>query len=928
MASNREKLLDSAQKNIRKGAWDKALQDYQQIVAEDPTDLRNQLKLAELYEKCNRMKEALDAYRAVAYRYSKDEFYERAIGVFKLAMRLDPESAELHRDIGDAYHRLGRLKDAVRSFHYAQKLFKDRGDEPAQRQVLERMVQLDPEDVGLRIQLAERYAKDGLTPAAVDLLTQAAARLDEEGRVEEYIQVAERALFLDSDMPELRSKLARLHSERQDYKRALKHLQQNFKEDPRDIETLRLLSFAFERIDKPDKATLVYRELARVYQEEGQQAQARMAWQQVLRLVPGDAEAMESMGQGPKPAPARHSLEDSGSLPGMSDTGSLRGASHQSARHEPATAEVEFLDDDLGDVLQPVRPQPAAQPQFTQPATRPAIPQPTPQPVYQQPTPARPSLPQPAQPQVVTPQVVAPQVIAPQVKAPVKAPVAAGGFNDLQDFAADAFDALGDISFESLDQYPSQPAPQGRQGVQTSPQPAAYAPAAYAPGAQVQPFVAQRGAVATPGGGIPAAQPAKPAISESAQLLVETKVFIRYGLYDKAFNALQGIVSREPDNASAWEMLRDLYVSRRMTEPAIDATLQLARIYRGTQRSLEQLDRARQLGATGAQVDAFAREHQIGAVADLPLVELDVMAELSEAEPVSEDAIEISEIEEELPTGGLQSRPMSVSSAAFDELEELSESDLALDTDAVDQLESMDDLPSGGMHMLPDATDASRPSLGALIGQGLTEREADQMFDDLFSEPSLSGLSFGSIAGNKSLGSSGGSSAELAEVDLLIQQGLTREAEDSLRQLARQRPSDSAVQFRLQQLALSRPNPFGGERSLSQRFQHASIDEMMQASLQGVSASSLPSPPDVVNTNYELATAYLDMGLLSEAQDEFTQALDAPEVAAYATLGLAMCEHRLNYRDASRERLRGLLSRQDLPPELRKTAYDLLQRVG
>lgn len=903
MASNREKLLDSAQKNIRKGAWDKALQDYQQLVAEDPSDLRNQLKLAELYEKCNRSKEALEAYHAVAYRYLKDEFYERAIGVFKLAMRLDSESAELHRDIGDAYHRLGRLKDAVRSFHYAQKLFKDRGDEPAQRQILERMVQLDPEDVGLRIQLAERYAKDGLTPAAVDLLLQASERLEEEGRVEEYIQVAERALFLDAQLSELRQKLARLHSERQDYKRALKHLQHNFKEDPKDIDTLRLLSFAFERIDKPDKATLVYRELARVYQEEGQQAQARMAWQQVLRLVPGDIEAMEGLGQRSVPAaPQRPSLEDSGSMPGLRDTGSIQGgALHQStqpARPDPM-ADVEFLDDDLGDVLQAARPaQPAApaRAQFEAPATRPAVQQPAQQPVQ-----------------------------PPAARQPV--PVSAGGFMDLQDFAEDALEELGDISFESFDQYPDQvrvapqAVPQARQQQHHAAQQAQ-------PVIHAQPLVAPRGSVPTPGGGIPAASQGRGPVDTSQQL-VETKVFIRYGLYDKAFASLQGIVAANSENAQAWEMLRDLYVSRGMMPQAIEATLQLARVYRGTHRSLDQLDRARKLGATGEQVDAYARQHGIGAVTELPLMEIDVFTALEdEVVPLSSEAIDISEIDEELPTGGLNARSIAVDSAAFDELEELSESELVLDTDAVDELESLDDMPSGGMAMLNDATDASRPSLGALIGQGLTEREADLMFDELFSEPSMGGLSFGSVEGHRSLGSSAGSSAELAEVDYLIERGMVSEAEDSLRSLARQRPADSAIQFRLQQLALSKSNPFGGERSLSQRFQHASIDEMMQASLQGISASSLPTPPDVTNTNYELATAYLDMGLLSEAQDEFQQALDAPEVEAYAVLGLAMCEFRLNHHDASRERLRGLLGRHDLAPELRKAAYELFQRVG
>ena len=48
MSTKKEKLLESAQKFIQKGQIDRAIKDYEQIVALDPSDQRYRQRLAEL----------------------------------------------------------------------------------------------------------------------------------------------------------------------------------------------------------------------------------------------------------------------------------------------------------------------------------------------------------------------------------------------------------------------------------------------------------------------------------------------------------------------------------------------------------------------------------------------------------------------------------------------------------------------------------------------------------------------------------------------------------------------------------------------------------------------------------------------------------------------------------------------------------------
>ncbi len=372
MGINRNKVLAAARKQVRKGNWEKAISQYERLVDDDPSDARSMLKIADLYSKLDRNDEALDAYGAVATHYAQDGIYEKAVAVYKQALRLAPDNPGLHRDLGDAYHRLGRLKDAVRSYHHAQKLFKSVGDAASQRELLERMIALDPEDVGMRIQLAERYAKDDLQEQALELFEFAANKLDDEGRLDEYVQVAERIIFLRDEAIALRRRVIDIYLGRGDNKHALKHLQVCFKKRPQDIDILERLVEAFERLERNDKAVLVMHELAQLYRQQQREDAAVRIYERILQLAPGDSRATGHMA-------ALRRLDDSGAMTASSsNTGPIKQRNHTPA--EPQTIEtgdldeldgIEFLDDDEDEELEVVEVhEPAAVQQAPTPESR------------------------------------------------------------------------------------------------------------------------------------------------------------------------------------------------------------------------------------------------------------------------------------------------------------------------------------------------------------------------------------------------------------------------------------------------------------------------------------------------------------------------------------------------------------------------------
>ena len=339
MAVNRDKLNASASKHVRKGNWDKAIRDYQKIVDDDASDVRTMLKIADLRVKLGEFDEALNGYQQVAYIYAQDDIYDKAVAVYKQALRIAPENPRLHRDLGEAYYRHGRLKDAIRAFHQAQKHFRAENDGISQRDVLERMVAIDPDDVGLHVQLAERYEKDGMRAEALTLFQDSSEKLFDEGRLAEFVQVAERIVFLVPTEYKMRKRIVRIYCDRQDSKHALKHLQLLFKERPDDVETLQLLGQTFAKLGTTDKAILVYGELAKAFRKTGEEERALDTFRKILKLDPNHKDARAAIGvsekhNAPKPAPKPEPKTDA--LDGVEFLDDDDG--------------IEFLDDDDDDI--------------------------------------------------------------------------------------------------------------------------------------------------------------------------------------------------------------------------------------------------------------------------------------------------------------------------------------------------------------------------------------------------------------------------------------------------------------------------------------------------------------------------------------------------------------------------------------------------
>lgn len=903
MGINRNKVLANAQKHVHKGSWEKAIAQYQQLVDDDPRDVRTMLKIADLYSKLGQRDQALQGYKQVAQHYASDEIFEKAAAVYKQALRLAPESPELHRDLGDAYHSLGRLKDAVRAYHKAQKIYKASGDGARQVEVLERMVALDADDIGMRIQLAERYAKNNDKERALEHFEFAAARLDEEGRSDEFIQVAERIIYLRDQAPELQRRVIDIYLNTGQYRRALSHLQVCFKRAPQDLEILERLAQAFEHLDRKDKAVLVLHEMATHPQVKFDEHRCMHLNERILALAPDDARAQKRL-------KGMRKLSDSGALSAPPNTGALKPRS-QTPTPAPvgevdALAGIEFLDEPSEAKVHVADAGPSPAHGHLEPAGPPT----------RDDGGARPSL-------------DGPDIIEPTI--------------EQRDGDADA-DAI-------------------------------------------------------------------------ERVIKETDVFIKYGLFDKAYETIVEVIATHPNSLRAHAQMARLQEARGNPEGAVDEFLEMARITRNTPQRSEKFVREafaltsdservrRQAHTMGIPLSAGPPSRAFSAAAsneasleestavnpaardaapaagelfspDFPTDEFDdgdanpdashtdrivvtdemLAMNLGDLEivgtaPSSFDEPGTQELDldeddvvfadahvqptrdvmviEDLSDVALELSDQALSEADYLELDSVDAEfleaellddddleiadfddqefdDLGFDESAFENaeflemdVEELSELSDAQLGLLQDEN-AARAQASEEFDLSVSDAEADLMFDELFGGAGSGG--FDSPA--STLGEETSVGELMAELESFAQQSQPHRTPAASPHLQSNRPITNH-QF--------------GANSLSGKF-------IPDAEFEHSHAVDL-GEEEAHNTSLELGIAYRDMGLFDEAIFEFNQALDDPDAANAAHYHIALCELETGKQAAAVERLRTLLQQANLPAPIRQAAQEKLQGI-
>jgi tetratricopeptide (TPR) repeat protein len=125
---------------------DKALDCYKLAARYSGGDLSYLRKVADLQERMGLLTEAGRTYMAAGELLLKQKQYEDAIGMWQLAVRLEPSLLAAHRRLAMIFQRQHRARDAVREYLAIARILQERGNNRKALQMCQAAQRLDPEN--------------------------------------------------------------------------------------------------------------------------------------------------------------------------------------------------------------------------------------------------------------------------------------------------------------------------------------------------------------------------------------------------------------------------------------------------------------------------------------------------------------------------------------------------------------------------------------------------------------------------------------------------------------------------------------------------------------------------------------------------------------------------------------------------------------
>ncbi|MBU1409947.1 tetratricopeptide repeat protein [Myxococcota bacterium] len=348
MPIDKEKISNSAQKYLQKGQFDKAIKEFQKIVDSDPTDMRVWKKIGDIQVRSGDTRGAITTYLRLSDDFFAQGFYSKALAILRQIQTLDANIEEVYLKLAEVYAATNFLPDAIHQLDRLSKLQEAAGNIEAMLATLQRMADFDPSSWTYRAHLAETLSRLGRKSEAAAELRKVTVLLEHEHDPTDFIRVAERLMFHDPDDVDNSKKLAeaylRSRAPEEKLKQVLKLLLRFLQNNPSDPSLLQLLARMFLALSKQDSAVNVYRELARIYREQGKITESEAVLERILEILPQDEETLIALGR-KKAAPAPSSSPVP-STDGRKGTSARRGGRDFSEPiEEISLEELEEIDD-------------------------------------------------------------------------------------------------------------------------------------------------------------------------------------------------------------------------------------------------------------------------------------------------------------------------------------------------------------------------------------------------------------------------------------------------------------------------------------------------------------------------------------------------------------------------------------------------------
>jgi pilus assembly protein FimV len=193
---NKQKVLSAAEKYVQQGKLQNAITEYEKILKNDAKDLTVANTVGDLYARLGESDKATDCFKNVGDAYASQGFTVKAIAMYKKISKLKP-SLESVLKLAELYTQQGLFNDARAQYLQVAEEFLKAGELENAVRIFQKILEMDPENVNMRVRLAEIYIRLGKKTEAWQIFSAAAESMRSKGSLSGAEEVLQRMLKLD-----------------------------------------------------------------------------------------------------------------------------------------------------------------------------------------------------------------------------------------------------------------------------------------------------------------------------------------------------------------------------------------------------------------------------------------------------------------------------------------------------------------------------------------------------------------------------------------------------------------------------------------------------------------------------------------------------------------------------------------------------------
>jgi tetratricopeptide (TPR) repeat protein len=193
---NKQKVLSAAEKFVQQGKLQNAISEYEKILKNDAKDLTVTNTVGDLYARLGDTPKALECFKTVGDAYAAQGFTVKGIAMYKKITKLFP-SMDGSLKLAELYTQQGLFNDARAQYLQVAEDFMKNGELEQAVRLFQKVLEMDPENVPMRVKLAEVYIRLGKKTEAWEIFSAAAESSRARGSLAATEDILQRMLSLD-----------------------------------------------------------------------------------------------------------------------------------------------------------------------------------------------------------------------------------------------------------------------------------------------------------------------------------------------------------------------------------------------------------------------------------------------------------------------------------------------------------------------------------------------------------------------------------------------------------------------------------------------------------------------------------------------------------------------------------------------------------